>query len=394
MRVTHCVPIFSELTQTFVYELVGNLRTHEPRVEARVLTWQRKNEEERPFEPVDVVEPPTSGEILRIRIGRVLPGCIEGALFPPTRFERSVASILRETSADLLHVHFGPTAVLVGRACRMAGVPMLVTFRGRDASAKLRKRHWRRMYRRTLAQAAAVSCVSGDLRRQLATVLPAGLDAYIVFGGKRPQQLAYRPPRKPRGRLVSVGRLTEKKGHADAIRAVARARESGIEATLEIIGEGPLRSELEGEIDRCGVRESVTLVGAVPYEQVVEHLHDADFLIAANRVASNGDCEGIPNVLKEAQLVGLPVVATNHGGIPQAVPASMQDRLVEEGDVDGLAKRIVELSALPVDELEEIARAGQRHVLIHFDPLSEVRSYTALYESIVTPENADTGDAA
>ena len=388
MRVAHCVPIFSELTQTFVYELVCNFCAYESGVEPRVLTWCRKNSAERPFNPVDVVPAPTSREILRLRFARVLPDPLERTWCPPTGFERSIADCLRQTRTELVHVHFGPTAVLVGRACRLAGVPMLITFRGRDASAKLRKRHWRRLYRRTLAHAAAVTCVSEDLRRQLKAVLPPGLDAQVVHAGKCPQKLQYHPRPSPRGRLVSVGRLIEKKGHADAIRAVARAQQDGSDVTLRIIGEGPMRADLENAIKCCGVEDAVTLTGALSYDQVIRHLHDADFLIAANRVASNGDCEGVPNVVKEAQLIGLPVIATHHGGIPQAVPASLHDRLVEEGDVNALAARVAEMNALSADKLETIGRVGRDHVLAHFDPLSEVRVYRALYASILAPRGS------
>lgn len=381
MRVVHCVPIFSELTQTFVYELVRNLQLHDSDLDVHVLTWHRKHAAERPFDPVHIVSPPRGGEIRQSRVARGLPRSLE-RLVRPTRFERELSRRLRNIGAGLVHVHFGPTAVLIGRACRLAGVPMIVTFRGRDASAKLRKWHWRRLYRRTLSEAAAITCVSGDLKKQLAPVLPDGIPCWVIFGGKQPQHLRYRPPPPSRGRLLSIGRLIEKKGHHDAIKAVATARRRGADVSLTIIGEGPRHNALVEEIDRWQLGSAVTLTGPLPYEETVARMQQADVLVAASRTARNGDSEGIPNVIKEAQLIGLPVVATRHGGIPDAIPPDARQALVEEGDVEALAQRIAELTAMPPEALRAIAQAGHEYALKAFDPQAEVEAYRTLYDAI------------
>lgn len=384
MRVVHICPIFSELTQTFIYELVRNMEAYG--VDTHVLTWRRRNREDRPFQAVHTVQPPGRAELARLRLNRTLPRPVENSLTLPTSFEREVAEQLRRLRPDLVHAHFGPTAVLIGRACRLAGVPMIVTFRGRDASAKLRKWRWRRLYRRTLAGAAAVASVSPDILARLAPVLPAGMETRVIFGGKRARDLPFRAPPPPRGRAISIGRLIEKKGHGDAIRAIARAREQGVPATLTIVGEGPLDEHLREEIQRLGLESAVSLAGSLPYHEVVQGLQDSDFLIAANRTAANGDREGIPNVVKEAQLIGLPIVATRHGGIPWALPEEARADLAEEGDVEGLARRLAELNHASVSDLARIAEAGRDYVLREFDPWTEVQRYLDLYERIAVQD--------
>ncbi|MEF8792415.1 glycosyltransferase [Thiohalorhabdus sp.] len=374
------MPIFSELTQTFVYELLSNLQARQG-LDVEVLTWNRKNAEERPFHPVYEVSPPTSAELARLRAQRTLPPSWENGL-PPTRFEKQVRQRLVASRTDIVHAQFGPTAVLIGRACREAGIPLVVTFRGRDASAKIRKWRWRRLYRRSLANAAAITCVSPDLCERIRPMLPAELEPVFIPGGKHPRLLEYRPPGPPSGRLVSIGRLIDKKGHSDAIRAVARARESGAEVTLTVIGEGPLRDRLQEEIAELGLEGSVTLTGPLPFERVVALMGEADFLVAANRTGAKGDREGIPNVVKEAQLLGVPVIGTRHGGIPYAIPGAFRTELVAEGDIDGLARRIREMNQLSEGELEERARIGRRFVLDRFDPVVEARDYQGLYEQV------------
>lgn len=378
MTIVHCCPIFSELTQTFIYDLVRNMQ--DAGIDTRVLTWQRKNERDRPFEPVCTVPPPREREIFRLRLARMLPPIVEQWAFRPTPFERRLAQQFRQMEADLVHAHFGPTAVLVERACRIAGVPLVVTFRGRDASAKLGKWHWRRLYRRTLAGARAVAGVTPEIVERLDPFLPAECEKRTIFGAKQLRDLPFREPGASPSRAISIGRLIEKKGHQEAVQAIARAREMGIPATLTIVGEGPLRARLQDQIARLGLELAVTLAGSLPYEEVVDRLRGADLLIAANRTAANGDREGIPNVVKEALLVGLPVVGTRHGGIPWALPEAARGLLVAEGDVEGLACRIKELYHTPRPELVDMAKAGREHALNAFDPMTELREYLALYE--------------
>lgn len=381
MRVTHCLPIFSELTQTFIYELVGYLQRH-PDLDIRVLTWNRKNIQERPFEPVEIVSRPGRGETLYLRTLRLLPEFIEDRL-PASGFERRVQNALIASKSELVHAQFGPTAVLVGRACRRAGVPLIVTYRGRDASAKLRKWRWRRLYQRTLAHAAAITCVSPELCERIRPLLPASTDVVFVPGGKQSQGLEFRPPPPPRGRLISVGRLIEKKGHGDAIRALGLAVEQGVDAELTIVGDGPLKPSLEEQVAEAGLQDRVHMTGPLPFQEVIQRMQAADFLIAANRTGANGDCEGIPNVVKEAQILGLPVIGTRHGGIPDALPDMARDELVDEGDVEALADRIKGMQSEDIRALHERARAGHEFILDRFSPEAEVQAYAELYARIL-----------
>ena len=377
MHVRHCVPAFSHLTQPFIYNLV----TRSPRygTPTSVMAWERLNPESRPFEHVHLIPRPGNGE----RIWNHLAAAAYPAIdLPRSRFERHVRATLARLRPDCVHAQFGSVAAWIHRACADLDIPLIVTFRGKDASAKLRKSYWWRTYREVARNAAAVAAVSEDLAAHLQPLLPEGTACQLIYTGIDTEAIPFREPQAPRGRLLSIGRLVDKKGHGDAIRALAAVRRAGLEARLTLIGEGDEGDEaaaLRQLIDELALGPHVDLLGALPHEQVLEAYQEADLFIAANRTGAQGDREGIPNVLKEAQLSGVPVVATRHGGIPSAIPAAFRDELVEEGDHEALARRIQALLGQGREELAARAARHREHVRAHFSLEAEIRAYQRLY---------------
>jgi len=146
-------------------------------------------------------------------------------------------------------------------------------------------------------------------------------------------------------RLVSVARLVEKKGIAYVLDAVRRLVDGGLDVRYEVAGDGPLRASLEALRERLGLQDQVRLLGWATPLQVRAALDRAHLLVAASVTASDGDEEGIPNVLKEAMASGLPVVATRHGGIPELVDDGVSGLLVPERDGRALADRVGFLAA-------------------------------------------------
>jgi colanic acid/amylovoran biosynthesis glycosyltransferase len=138
-------------------------------------------------------------------------------------------------------------------------------------------------------------------------------------------------------RLLSVSRLVEKKGIADAIRALARAA-----APYEYVvaGDGPMRAELEALARTAGVAHRVRFVGAQTRAQVAALLRSADVFVAPSVTGADGDIEGIPVSIMEAMAVGLPVISTWHSGIPELVDDGVSGMLVPEHDVAALADRL------------------------------------------------------
>ncbi len=148
-------------------------------------------------------------------------------------------------------------------------------------------------------------------------------------------------------RLVSVGRLVEKKGICYSIKAAAQLAKTHPCIHYEIVGDGPLRGELSALIDSLGVRDKIVLTGWKTGEEISRILDDADILVAPSVTATNGDQEGIPVTIMEAMSTGLPVVSTWHSGIPELVRDRVSGLLAPERDVAALTSHLLAIIERP-----------------------------------------------
>jgi colanic acid/amylovoran biosynthesis glycosyltransferase len=140
--------------------------------------------------------------------------------------------------------------------------------------------------------------------------------------------------------IVAIGRLIAKKGFTDLIRACALLVERGRPFRCEIFGEGPLESQLRGQITELGLQEVVQLPGPKPQHEVRERLASADVFVLPSVPGADGGMDNLPTVIMEAMATGLPVVSTRIGGIPEMVVENETGFLVSPGDVVVLADAI------------------------------------------------------
>lgn len=143
-----------------------------------------------------------------------------------------------------------------------------------------------------------------------------------------------------RVRLVTLARLVESKGVEYGIRAVAKLAKHYRNLEYQIVGDGPLKEDLQRLIRELDLDGTVKLLGWKQRLEAIEILNQSDIMIAPSVTAKNKAQEGIPNVLKEAMVMGLPVISTQHGGIPELVIDGVSGFLVPEGDVDALAEKL------------------------------------------------------
>ncbi|MBA3752436.1 glycosyltransferase, partial [Candidatus Dependentiae bacterium] len=150
-------------------------------------------------------------------------------------------------------------------------------------------------------------------------------------------------------RILTIGRLIEKKGMEDVITALNMVIPRYSDVYLTIVGEGDsrIKRKLKKLIHRLGIGNHITFAGECTQAEVIQHLKNSHLFVLASKTARNFDQEGIPNVLKEAMAVGLPVITTRHGGIPEMVLDGINGYLVDEGRSDQIAKRIEYLIARP-----------------------------------------------
>lgn len=169
--------------------------------------------------------------------------------------------------------------------------------------------------------------------------------------------------------IVTIARLVEKKGIEYGIRAVAKLINQerisqGI--TYNIVGDGDLKSHLAQLIQELGMSQHIKLVGWKSQQEIIESLNNAQILLAPSITAKDGDQEGIPVVLMEAMAMGLPVLSTQHSGIPELITDGISGFLVPEKDVEALAEKLNYLINNPELGLQ-VSLAGRSQVENYYD---------------------------
>jgi glycosyltransferase involved in cell wall biosynthesis len=166
-----------------------------------------------------------------------------------------------------------------------------------------------------------------------------------VYNGVDLAEFPARPEEPTEPRLLSVGRLIEKKGFEILLDACAILQQQGNRFACDIVGSGPLKAALQRQIARLGLSPVVRLHGERPHEQLLPIYKQAMVFVLPCVLSANGDRDILPNVLKEAMAVGVPVVTTRLGGIEELVAHGQTGLLVEPGDSRALAEAVGQLLA-------------------------------------------------
>ncbi|MBI3853885.1 MAG: glycosyltransferase [Verrucomicrobia bacterium] len=284
---------------------------------------------------------------------------------------------------DVLHAHFGPNGNSFRFARELWRAPFVVSFHGYDFTTFPRKQGVG-VYEKLFGTADAVTVNSEFTHNRVAQLgcplsklklLPVGLDLAAFPFSERTRR-----PNEP-VRLLTVARLVEIKGHEFALRAVAKVRERHPELRYDIVGEGALRNKLEQLIAELGLRNVVIMHGARDGAFIRDLLREAHLALLGS-VSVEGDQEGQGLFMQEAQACGLPVIATQHGALPEGMLPGKSGFLVPERDVVAMAERIEFLVAHP-EVWPEMGRAGRAFVGARYDILQLNRQLVELYERVV-----------
>ena len=246
---------------------------------------------------------------------------------------------------DIIHCHFGTLAQPILRHRRDGALTgkVIVHFRGYDISKTIR-RHGTDFYKDVFASADGFVTNCEYFKRTLASfgcpeelidVAPSGLDlSAFPFA---PNQIdAHRPLR-----LLTIGRLTEKKGISDGIEALAILRQNGIDARYRVVGEGHLRHSLEEQVRALNLQDYVEMPGLMKHDDIMTEFAQADIFLAPSVTSFEGDQDAPVNTLKEAMALGVPVVATDHGGIPELVIHEKTGLIAPEHSPEDLARNVI-----------------------------------------------------
>jgi glycosyltransferase involved in cell wall biosynthesis len=253
----------------------------------------------------------------------------------------------RAPDVTLLYAHFLHTPASVARyAAAMLGLPFAVSAHAKDIWTTP---EWEK--REKIDDASwLTTCTAhgaGHLRRLAAD--PAKI--HLNYHGLDLDRFAPHPPNhaadtKAPVQLASVGRLVEKKGFDDLLAALALLP-ADLSWRLTHIGGGPLAATLAAQAAQLGIAGNIEWRGRQPQAAVRDVLRDADIFVLASKIAGDGDRDGLPNVLMEAQSQSVPCIATAVSAIPELIEDGATGRLVAPGDPTALAAAIAELAGDP-----------------------------------------------
>lgn len=274
-----------------------------------------------------------------------------------------------------LHAHFLHTPASVARyAALILGLPWSCSAHAKDIWTSP---NWE--IREKLAEVDwAVTCTQAGFQR-LRHLAPEPERVGLVYHGldlsRFPPPDGDRPLRDGSGSsepvtILSVGRAVEKKGYDDLLQALAKLT-PGLAWRFRHIGGGEQAGHLKAEAQRLGIADRIEWLGAQPQEKVLEEMRTADLFVLASKVAGDGDRDGLPNVLMEANSQGLPVLATRVSGIPELIVDGRTGVLTEPGDPEALMRAMHRLILDPVQR-RHLGQAGEEHVRQEFSFMHNV----------------------
>jgi glycosyltransferase involved in cell wall biosynthesis len=288
---------------------------------------------------------------------------------------------------DLVHAQFG----YVGHLCVpvlswFKSLPLIVSFRGQDASALPLKLPG--LYAPLFRRGNLFLARSEAMRRDLLAIGCPPEKVRVHHSGIDLAQFPYRerhvPDESEPLRILFVGRLIAKKGVLDAVAAFAEARRHHPNIQLRIIGEGPLREQIAREAAERNSAAAILLLGPKFHAEVASEMAAAHIFLLPSRTAPDGDKEGIPNALMEAMASGLPVLSTRHAGIPECVADGVSGLLVPEGDVQALAERLQWLIQNP-QRWADMGRAARAKIAAEFNRDIQAQRLISIYKEVLTP---------
>jgi glycosyltransferase involved in cell wall biosynthesis len=348
-----------------------------------VIAQKREQEGRYPFEPVHIVPKPATHFLRRFwfRQLRDAPWQLSDAEL------RTLQGILSQTDARLLHIYFGQIAVHLLPLIRAWERPSIVSFHGADVLVDMDKPAYREATRQMLNAVSLVLVRSESLRHAVVNLGCDERKLQIQRTGIPLDEFPFRERSFGAGaatewRFVHAGRLIEKKGLPVTLRAFAVFLRQYPNATLTIAGEGPLLGELQDLGRDLKIDARVSFTGFVSQEQLCELYYASHIFLHPSQTGRDGNQEGIPNSMLEAMASGLPVFATQHGGIPEVIENAVSGVLVRERDHEKLAAALLDAAKDP-EFLSRIARTGAEIVRKNFDLRAQAQRLDDTYLKII-----------
>lgn len=250
-------------------------------------------------------------------------------------------SYFKKNKIQVIVANYGPAAAELSEISERLRIPLIVHFHGYDASVEQVLNQYSVKYEKMFEVAKAVVVVSSQMKKKVISIGAKEKDVFLLRCAPANSFSSILPNFKS-NQIIAIGRFVEKKAPYLTLLAFKQAQELCPDLRIKFIGEGELLQVCK-DLSLGLKMQNVEFVGVKSPEEIAAELGNSFCFIQHSKTAVNGDKEGTPVAVMEAMASGLPVVSTYHAGIPDVVKDSENGFLVEEGDVDGMAKAIVKL---------------------------------------------------
>lgn len=282
---------------------------------------------------------------------------------------------LTKQNCEHLHIHFAHTPTQIGMyGAKLAQIPFSFTAhandlfeRGRLLKEKVDRSHF--------------TIVISEYNKQFLAQKNASIEKIkVVRCGVNTEHYPFSPPSKFNAIPIigSLGRLVEKKGMDDLISAISILEKRGFNCQLEIGGDGELREQLEKLIKTSNLEGKVTWKGKLEHHEVFTWLKTIDLFVLACKPDQNGDQDGIPVVLMEAMMMGVPVISTELSGIPELIQNGYSGELALPNNPQSLADAIQRY--LTQGSIMEKTKNAREQVKIEFDEQVNIDRLIKLFQ--------------
>lgn len=290
---------------------------------------------------------------------------------------------VKKNKVSLMHAHHAQLGLLLLPFKEETSLPLVTSIRGRDATLANQPVGYLDGMKMLFEQGERFLPVCQYLAHRINLWGCQPDKIRVLYGGVDLNLFPYRGPNLQGSQnIVSIGRLVEKKGHHVLMQAFKKIKSKFPKATLTIIGGGELEGYITSLATQLNLGTSFRLLNRVPKSQVPELMAQADLFCAPSLTAANGDVEGIPNTIKEAMATGIPVLATNHAGIPEIITNNQDGILVRENDVDHLAQAL-EFMLLNRHLWEGYTLRARQNVEQNFDQNKQLLLQAKYYDELL-----------
>lgn len=380
---------YLKLEMQSIYRQIANLK----KFRTIVLSEQLQNVEKFPFDEVMKMTKfpfprPKGNFILRFWFKYILKK------WPPPRpinklkepyYHYNLHTLLTEKNPELAHIYYGHKAVKYHEMLKVWGGKWIVSFHGVDVAKFMDQKGYPEKMKAMLDDASLVLARSKSLLKEIEK-LGCPKEKLRLNCTPIPMDLlnprVVELPENGEVRVLQACRLVEKKGIKTALHALRTVVQIYPRLRYIIAGEGPSRNCIEGCIKELGLDENVILLGWISPKQLVKQFNKAHIFMHPSESTSENDQEGIPNSLIEAMASGLPILATTHGGIPEAVTSEYNGILVAEKNPDQLAQALINLLTNQ-EKVTTISKNAIKSARENFELHKHIKTLEGYYQEVV-----------